>query len=210
MTFAIPQSRGEQPLGLESIFYTQFSEKFRQECIEGSAIAPSLFDTAISFHSDVETDFGGEVRYPIHEALNWRVTRFGHQARETLEGAFFQNFDGSTWQLKLNNPLWDRKKQKTRKYESPAGGGSKPYFPLVPQEIVDEIASKSGLDAPHPKAFWDWVSENPSLPIVITEGGKKRLVPPVPWLCGACPIREGWRLYQQRSTREPDPTPSHS
>lgn len=175
MNTAILQSHEKTLMRLHPNSGNLFVRKIEHEFIEGSAIAPELFESAISFHSDVESEAGGETRYPIHEALNWNVTRFGHQARTTLEGAFFQNADGSTWQIKLNDPLWDRKKSKHRKYESPAGGGSKPYFPDIPERTALEISNRYKVQPPTQGNFWDWVIANPQIPLVITEGGKKGL-----------------------------------
>lgn len=175
MNLAISQSEGRSPLTLVPICDGQFLAKIDHEFTQESGIAPELFKSAIVFHSDVETELGGETSYPIHEALNWNLTRFGHQARENLEGAFFQNEDGTTWQIKLSSPAWDATKQKFRKYESPKGGGSKPYLPPVPPEIIAKITQRYGESAPTDGKFWDWIAANPQLPIVITEGGKKSL-----------------------------------
>ena len=153
-----------------------FTDKIRKEFTQGSRIAADLFTTAVNIHSDVEVQPGGEVRYPIHEALNWKFTRFGRQARTTLYAALLQNEDGSTWQAKLSQPILDAKKGKPRKYESPSGGGSKPYSPPINQETRCAIAQHYGVEVPPPnQSFWDWLAHHPEIPIVITEGGKKAL-----------------------------------
>ena len=126
-----------------------FSAKIKQEFITGSAIAPELYAAAIEIHADTEPSPGGEVCYPIHAALNWNLSRFGYQARPDLEAAFLINDDGSLWQAKLSHPLQDRKQGKPRKYESPAGGGSKPYLPPIPYTVWQKICDRHHLPYPH-------------------------------------------------------------
>ena len=158
--------------------FEEFAEKTHREFCEGSAIAPALYKSAVEIHADTETGPGGEAVYPIHSALNWKsdFVRFGHQAREAQFGAFLLNEDGNTWQIKLSNPIWDAKKQRDRKYESPKGAGSKPYFPPVPQSIREQIAQQYGLIPPAAgESFWDWLSLHPQIPIILTEGAKKTL-----------------------------------
>jgi hypothetical protein len=92
--------------------FSAFAEKIEQEFIEGSAIAPSLYQAAVQIVSDTETTAGGEVHYPIHEAFNWKLTRFGQQARVTQYAALLTNEDGSVWQGKLSQPRIDRDKTK--------------------------------------------------------------------------------------------------
>src|SRR4028119_2510007 len=97
----------------------QFRARIQAEFVDGSAIAPEQFSQSIRIVSDTEQLPGGEVSYPLHEALNWHVTRFGHQARATLYGALLLNEDGSCWQAKLSSPLYDARKGSFRKYETP-------------------------------------------------------------------------------------------
>ena len=101
----------------------EFTQKIQQEFVEGSAIAPCLYHVATRLVGDTESLPGGEVAYPIHEALNWRVTRFGYQARTNLHAVLLINEDGSCWQAKLSHPRQNGK-GKTQKYETPVGNGS--------------------------------------------------------------------------------------
>jgi Domain of unknown function (DUF3854)/Origin of replication binding protein len=151
-----------------------FEASIATECIQTSAIAPSLFKAAVQVVQDTEIGSGRDVVYPIHEALNWRMTRFGQQAREHLSAALFLNEDDSCWQAKLSQPIWDRDKQKGRKYETPIGAGSRAYFPPVPLEIRQRIADRYNLVVPPNENFWSWVKRS-SIPIIITEGAKKAL-----------------------------------
>lgn len=155
--------------------YENFAETIRQEFIEGSAIHPDLFTANIQITSDTQTLPGYEVSYPIHEALNWSIARFGHQARETLYAAFLQNEDSSCWQAKLPRPILDRSKGKPRKYETPVKNGSRAYLPSIPSSIRALIAQRYNVDVPSTGSFWNWLAQNPQIPILYTEGGKKAL-----------------------------------
>ena len=148
-----------------------FSGTIEREFIEGSAIAPTFYRDVIRIVSDTEVMPGGEVTYPIAEALNWKVTRFGYQARETLFAALFTNEDGSTWQAKLSRNLKVGKKP----YLAPKGGGSRAYFPSVPVVARQHFSQKYGIEFPSEGSFWDFVDSHPEITIIFTEGGKKSL-----------------------------------
>jgi hypothetical protein len=167
MVFSVAQTR---PQTSDSFVLA----KFAQECITGSKIDPLLFQVAVQVVADVEVGSGSDVAYPIHEALNWRISRFGQQARANQTAALFLNEDESCWQAKLEQPIWDKDKQKPRKYETPTGAGSRAYFPPVPPEIRQRIGQRYGLTVPPNAPFWDWV-KTADVPIVITEGAKKAL-----------------------------------
>ena len=92
--------------------------------------------------------------YPIHEALNWHLTRFGQQARPTQFAALLRNEDDSVWQAKLKEPLTDYKKDKPRKYESPAGLGSKAYFPPIDALTWLNICIRNDAPLPEPVKQW--------------------------------------------------------
>jgi hypothetical protein len=152
----------------------EFTQKIQQEFVEGSAIAPCLYQVATRLVGDTESLPGGEVAYPIHEALNWRVTRFGYQARTNLYAVLLINEDGSCWQAKLSHPRHNSK-GKTQKYETPIGNSSRTYLPPVPPEIRQLISRRYGVEVPLVGSFWNWVEAHPEIPIVYTEGGKKAL-----------------------------------
>jgi hypothetical protein len=160
-----------KPSDLLSTFEYQIVKEF----ISGSAIHQGLFNTAVRIVSDVEPQAGGEVSYPIHENLNWRLTRFGHQARTSQRAALLLNENGSCWQAKLELPLFDSKKGKLRKYESPAGAGAIAYLPPLDLETRRQIGQRYGVHVPELGSFWDWLADHPEIPILITEGGKKAL-----------------------------------
>jgi hypothetical protein len=158
----------------EAIALADFARSFEYECVEQSGIHPTLLRHAVELVADTEVGWAGEVTYPIHDALNWHVTRFGQRARTTQYAALFLNEDGSCWQAKLYQPLWDQSKQKPRKYETPTGAGSRAYLPPISAEVRQQIRERYHLDIPLHQNFWEWVQRT-SVPIVITEGAKKAL-----------------------------------
>lgn len=81
---------------------TAFSLQMEQEFCTGSAIDSILYAATTRIVSDTEVSAGGEVSYPIHEALNWHLTRFGHQARTALIAILLLNEDGSLSQVKFS------------------------------------------------------------------------------------------------------------
>ena len=153
----------------------RFQTTIATEFVQGSAIAPDLFGSSIEIVSDTEVSPGNEVTYPIHHALNWRMSRFGQQARSNLQAALFQNEDGSTWQAKLSEPIADPKKGKPRKYETPVGSGSRAFFPNLDSQTRSHIQDRYQTLVPPTSSIWEWLKVRPEVPIVLTEGGKKGL-----------------------------------
>ncbi|MBD2168908.1 DUF3854 domain-containing protein [Calothrix membranacea FACHB-236] len=154
----------------------EFTSRIEREFITKSAIAPELYTENIRIISDLEINAGGEVATPIHDALNWKYTRFGHQAKPTLHAAIFINEDGTPWQAKLSQPRTDPNKDKFQKYETPIGNGSRAYLPTINRETRRLIASRYNVEVPPPgESFWHWLELHPEIPIIITEGGKKSL-----------------------------------
>ncbi len=153
-----------------------FQAHTEQEFVTESAIAPALFTAAVEVVPDLDVLPGGEIETPIHEALNWRYSRFGHQVKASLYGAILRNEDGAPWQVKLSQPRYDKRKDRFCKYETPIGNGSRAYLPPIPTEIRQLVGQRYGVEVPPvDKSFWAWVAEHPELPIIVTEGGKKAL-----------------------------------
>ncbi len=155
--------------------FEEFALKIKDECVTGSGIDPELFESALAIVSDIEASGGNDAEAPIHEALNWKYARFTHQVRESLFAALFQNADGSCWQAKLSTPIFDKAKQKERKYETPTGNGLRAFLPKVPASIRKKISARYGLEVPEECDFWAWVKAHPEIIIIITEGAKKAL-----------------------------------
>jgi hypothetical protein len=154
-----------------------------------SGVDPEIIRLNVRSLSDTEVDpFTREVSYPIAEALNWKVVRFGAQARETVRGWWvdgvdpFHNWQRMTWgrfKPDADTPVFDQKKNKPAKYLSPSlGKGSSRLVLLdVPQHIWQKVAKRYGVfvtDAQKTQSscFWEWVWQN-NIPIVLTEGEKK-------------------------------------
>jgi hypothetical protein len=178
-------NRPEKPV---DITIEQFTQQIRSEFIDGSAINPALFNASVQIVPDLISHPGGEVETPIHDAFNWKYTRFAQQAKVTLYAAILVNEDHSVWQGKLSRPNWDAKKNKSRKYETPVGNGSRAYLPDIPLHIRRKIAQRYQINDPHfapnrsarrhgisAMPFWDWIEQHPEIPIIPTEGGKKGL-----------------------------------
>ncbi|UYD31086.1 DUF3854 domain-containing protein (plasmid) [Tolypothrix sp. PCC 7712] len=154
----------------------EFTSRIETEFIVGSGIAPSLYTENIRIISDLEIGAGGDVATPIHDALNWKYTRFGHQAKPTLHAALLHNEDSSPWQAKLSTPRTDPNKGKIQKYETPIGNGSRAYLPTINRETRRLIAQRYNVEVPPAgESFWQWLELHPEIPIIITEGGKKSL-----------------------------------
>ncbi|MBW4660295.1 MAG: DUF3854 domain-containing protein [Drouetiella hepatica Uher 2000/2452] len=153
---------------------TTYTEQIRDEFIRGSCIDAELFVSAVSLVADLEELPGGDVSTPIHDALNWRYTRFGHQIRQAMFAALLLNEDGSTWQAKLSHPRHNAK-GKIQKYEAPLGAGSTAYLPEVPLKFRLKIRKRYGAIVPLRGSFWNWLEKHPEIPVIWTEGGKKAL-----------------------------------
>ncbi len=170
-----PQGFAHVTLKRSSFTLATFSQKIKQEFIEGSSIHPALYAAATQIVADLSVGYGGEVSTPIHEALGWRYTRFGNQTKPTLYAAILRNEDGSCWQAKLSNPRLNSRG--IQKYETPVGNGSRAFLPFIPAEIRQLIAQRYGVEVPENCSFWDWyaVHSDPDIPLILTEGGKKAL-----------------------------------
>jgi Domain of unknown function (DUF3854) len=154
--------------------FDTFSEQIKTEFVTGSGIGLELFHASVRLVRDVEIGAGGEVSAPIHEALNWRYTRFGQKSRDSLFGALLLNEDGSPWQTKLSKPRTNAK-GKSQKYETPVGNGAKAFLPEVPPEIRKLIGLRYGVEVPLTGSFWDWFEQHKEIPCHWKEGGKKSL-----------------------------------
>jgi Domain of unknown function (DUF3854)/Origin of replication binding protein len=160
----------------QNLSIEQFEKQIEQEFCHGSGISKTLYQSAVEIRADLEFDHAGEPITPIHDALNWGFTRFGHQVKESLYAAFLMQHTGDPWQLKLSKPRQDKDKPgKLHKYETPIGNGSKLFLPSIPPEIRRKIGARYGVEVPLISSFWQWLKDNPSIPIHWTEGGKKSL-----------------------------------
>ncbi|HEY9847188.1 MAG TPA: DUF3854 domain-containing protein, partial [Candidatus Caenarcaniphilales bacterium] len=171
-------------------------EAFRQgtklEWTVESGVDLALVDCTLQCVPDTLVDPSThEVSYPIHEALNWKLTRFGFQARPTEFAALILNDDSSVWQVKLGNPRFDSQKAKHRKYERVVGSSSRAWVPKdLPLALWRRIAQRYGVplseldgsalgresapdNFPVEQGFRSWLSNHPQVPLILCEGAKK-------------------------------------
>lgn len=75
--------------------------------------------------------------------------------------------------FKPDRPRISGKKNKTIKYEHPYKSSRRAFFLKVSSPIATRIANRQHQEAPESKDFWRWVTENPTIPVILTEGAKK-------------------------------------
>lgn len=169
-----PSSQSEAPTEKRNRFSSlqDFKDFVKTAFIQGSGIDPAIYSECIEFHSDLEVDSGHEASYPIHELLGWKLTRFGHQARETQYAAILKNEDGTVWQAIVSD--WDEDKQRPYIYRAPNENGDRAFLPPIPTTIRKKIAARYGIEIPLDGSFWEWV-EGANIPLIATEGAKKSL-----------------------------------
>lgn len=170
--------QGKQPLsqGCNSALNT-FEQQITNEWTVGSGVNQTLFERTVEIVSDTSVDpYTHESSYPIHEALNWKLTRFGWQARQTEYAVLILNDDGSVWQAKLSHPRWSEN-GKLRKYEMPKGSSSRAWLPKdMPLEVWQQIAQRNHLllsECDRLQGFRSWLVDHPEIPVVVCEGAKK-------------------------------------
>jgi hypothetical protein len=149
--------------------FQQFRSRIETEFCQGSAIAASLFESAIAFVEDTG-------RWETHQVLGFEI-RTQWQTRKPHDFgvlAGFKNESGDFWQFKPENPLTD-KDGKSQKYQTPRGNGARAFLPAIPVVIRQIIGERYGAEFPSDQSFWDFIEAHPEIPIVITEGGKKSL-----------------------------------
>jgi len=138
-----------------------------------SGVSGEIIAANVETIHDIAIDpYTHEARFPIHEFLNWQVTRFGHQARENQRAWTFRGLDPlNHWErmdwgcLKLDRARSSQGKE--LKYEQPVGkGSSRAFFTAVPSS----------------PRLWQMALTDPTIPIVIGEGAKK----------GACLVSFGF------------------
>ena len=137
-----------------------FKQQFQTECIEGSAIALDQYQAAVRFTED-------SGRWEIHDLLGWEV-RPNWQTRKPHEFITFGGFHQETGEL------WQGKAQQMPqridgKYLAPKGIGSRAFLPALAPSV------RRALNLPIEGSGWDEIAADPSVPIVLTEGGKKGL-----------------------------------
>ncbi|MEP0914905.1 DUF3854 domain-containing protein [Leptolyngbya sp. GB1-A1] len=166
------EENGTNPQAFISL--EQFRKAIEQEFIHGSAIDPVLFAATVRVVPDLIYERGEVLETPIHDALNWKYTRFWISRPIATVAALLLNEDDSCWQAKLGQPRVNQT-GKVCKYETPVGNGSRAFLPDLPPAIRQRITDRYSIDVPLDGSFWDWLAAHPEIPIVWTEGGKKAL-----------------------------------
>ena len=125
-----------------------------------------------------------EMRYPIAERLNWKVTRSNQ--KKALRGWWVSGVDPlNQWQQMswgrfkpdAATPIMDPTRGKAAKYLSPSlGKGSSRLILLdVPSSVWEKVSARYRIaisKQDYRQGFWNWVRAN-SVPVVLTEGEKK-------------------------------------
>lgn len=146
-----------------------FTERITHRALNEAMLTPSVFETAIRFCNAAET----------YERLNWGIpNQKGFRMVGFNESFAFLNENGSTFQCQLDIPRLDKEKNKSIKYESVKGQGSRVFWAPVPTDIRKKMSALYGVEVPLEGSFWDWfktAKEARKLPLIITEGGFKAL-----------------------------------
>jgi hypothetical protein len=109
----------------------EFEQATYREWVELSGIDPDLYRLNVECVPDEVQGYGGDVSRPLHEALGWTTSRWSLKGKERNYGAIIRSHDGSVFQVKLKNPVIDKIKNKPRKYETPLGSNTKPFFATI-------------------------------------------------------------------------------
>lgn len=117
-----------------------FSQDFRSECIQGSAIDPALYEAAI----EVLEDSGNWV---AQEALGLNLPRFWQfkQPHNYGDLACLNNEDGNLWQAKPEFPIVDPKTGKPTKYLAPKGNGARAFTPAITVGVWRKICKRNRI-----------------------------------------------------------------
>jgi Domain of unknown function (DUF3854) len=75
--------------------------------------------------------------------------------------------------FKPDRPRIAGKQQKPIKYEHPYKTSRRAFFLQVPDSIASLVADRLNPTSPNGSDFWRWVTENPTVPVILTEGAKK-------------------------------------
>lgn len=82
--------------------------------------------------------------------------------------------DDNNWGcFKPDFPRLDEYGLKPIKYEHPKGVPTDVFALRIGEETAKKISERYGIKIDEPDNFWELVIENPSLPVIITEGAKK-------------------------------------
>lgn len=161
-----------------------------EELIEGSGIHPDLIElNCHSLKGDSVYEYLLEDKIAgLGAGQVWvdRQQEFRARIEHCWDGGFWigagvdaQSLDHptlSTWgSFKPDHPRYDTSRERFQKYEHPQGRSRGIFLPEVPDWFKEYICKKYDITAAPGDHFWKIVRDNPQIPILITEGGKKTL-----------------------------------
>jgi putative DNA primase/helicase len=142
------------------------TKDFTPEFCKDSAISPSLYSAAIETTDNANQE--------VYEALDRHISLNGHTVPHNFgDTALFLQSEGGVWMAKPSNPMVSGD-GRYQKYLCPSGKVTGPYLPPIPQDLRSSLLPKESAQG-RSLSFWHSVQADPSVPILITEGGKKSL-----------------------------------
>lgn len=153
------------------------------EWTEGSGIDPELTQlnlqslTGDSAYSALLYALPNEARRNDGRLRDTWINKYQHlhDGGWWCSGINFKDFSESDWGcFKPNKPRLNHK-NKPLKYEHPPKTSTEIFALKVPNHIWRRIAKRYDVQMPTDPtmSFWQWVLENPKIPVIITEGAKK-------------------------------------
>jgi len=122
----------------------EFEQKTYKEWVELSGIDPDLYRLNVECVPDEVQGYGGDVSRPIADALNWNTSRWSLKGKDLNYGAIISSFDGSVFQVKLFKPKLG-KDGKIRKYETPQGTSTRPFYATISFKIWLKVAKRQNV-----------------------------------------------------------------
>jgi hypothetical protein len=122
----------------------EFEQKTYKEWVEQSCIDPDLYRLNVECVPDEVQSYGGDVSRPIEDALNWNPSRWSLKGKQRNYGAIIRSYDGSVFQVKLLKPKLD-KDGKIRKYETPLGTATKPFYATITFNTWLKVAKRQNV-----------------------------------------------------------------
>jgi len=130
-----------------------FEKAIYREWVEQSGIDPDLYRLNVECVPDEIQGYGGDISRPIEDALNWNAsTRWSLKGKERNYGAIIRSYDGSVFQVKLLKPRLD-KDGKIRKYETPLGTATKPFYANITFQTWLKVAKRQNVHCDTVSAF---------------------------------------------------------
>jgi len=121
-----------------------FEKATYREWVEQSGIDPDLYRLNVECVPDEIQSYGGDVSRPIEDALNWNPSRWSLKGKQRNYGGIIRSHDGSVFQVKLSQPRRD-KDGKIRKYETPLGTATKPFYATITFNTWLKVAKRQNV-----------------------------------------------------------------